>query len=122
VTTALTLLLATMAAVNLLFVTRANVVGARRMLAIARALGVTPVQATAALAVGQLFPALAGLVTGGAVGAALFNTLSTSSTAPPPATQLLVLAVVTVGLTAALSAIPARLEARRPIAQTLRTG
>jgi putative ABC transport system permease protein len=122
VTTALTLLLAAMAAVNLLFVTRASVVDARRMLAITRALGVTPVQAAAALAIGQLFPALVGLATGGAVGAALFNTLSSSSTTHPPATQFLVLAIVTVGLTAALSAIPARLEASRPIAQTLRTG
>jgi hypothetical protein len=43
-------LLAIMAAVNLLFVTRANAVDARRVLTVARAVGITPNEASAALA------------------------------------------------------------------------
>jgi putative ABC transport system permease protein len=120
VTTALTLLLAVMAAVNLLFVTRASAVDTRRVLAVARAVGVTPTEAAAALGLGQLIPAVAGLALGGAAGIALFHALSASHPIGPPITQLVELTLATLGLTLALTAVPARLEARRPIAETLR--
>jgi ABC-type lipoprotein release transport system permease subunit len=120
VTTALTLLLAVMAAVNLLFVTRASAVDARRMLALARAVGISPSQAAAAVGLGQLFPALVGIAVGGATGSALFHALSTSRAVAPPTTQLVALAVITLLVTVCLTAFPALLEARRPIAEMLR--
>ena len=120
VTTALTVLLAIMAAVNLLFVTRASAVESRRVLAVARAVGVTPAEAAAALGLGQLLPATAGLVLGWATGTALFHALSASHPAAPPATQLAELALTTLVLTLALTAFPARLEASHPIGETLR--
>ena len=119
-TTALTLLLAVMAAVNLLFVTRASAVDARRVLAVARAVGVTPTEAAAAFGLGQLLPAIAGLALGGAAGIALFHALASSHPAGPPTAQLMGLALATLGATLALTALPARLEARRPLAETLR--
>jgi putative ABC transport system permease protein len=120
VTTAMTLLLATMAAVNLLFVARASAVDARRVLAVARAVGVTPTQAALAFGLGQLLPAVVGVVLGGAAGTALFQVLSSSEPASTPTGQLAGLVVVTLLLTLALTALPARLEARRPIVETLR--
>ncbi len=120
VTSALTLLLVIMAAVNLIFVTRASAVDARRVLAVARAVGVTPAEAAAAVGVAQIMPVGLGLALGGAVGTALFHALSSSTTTTPPTAQLAVLVLGTVILTVALTAIPARLEAHRPIADTLR--
>jgi hypothetical protein len=120
VTTALTLLLAVMAAVNLVFVTRANAVDARRVLAVARAVGVTPIEAAAAVGLGQLLPATLGLAVGGATGSLLYHALSPSHPTAPPTTQLVGLAVVTVVVSLALTAVPAWLEAGRPLAQTLR--
>jgi putative ABC transport system permease protein len=120
VTTALTLLLAVMAAVNLLFVTRAGAVDARRVLAVARTVGVTPTTAALAFALGQLLPAVVGLALGGTVGVALFHVLSSSHPTTPSAAQFATLALLTLLATAALTAVPARLEARRPIAETLR--
>ena len=120
VTTALTLLLAIMAAINLLFVTRTSAVDARRVLALARAVGVTPTEAAAAVALGQLFPATVGLALGWATGTALFHALSAPHPAAPSTTQLVGLALSTLLITLTLTAFPARLEARRPIAETLR--
>jgi ABC-type lipoprotein release transport system permease subunit len=120
VTTALTLLLAVMAAVNLVFVTRASAADARRMLAVARTLGVSPNEAAVGLGVAQLLPALIGLVLGGVTGSLLFHALSSSSTATPSTVQLVGVGLLTVVLTVALTALPARVEARRPIAETLR--
>jgi putative ABC transport system permease protein len=120
VTTTLSLLLAVMAAVNLVFVTRASAVDARRTLAVARTLGVSPTQAAAGLGIAQLLPAMAGLVLGGVAGSVIFHALSSSNPATPSTAQLTGLALLTLALTATLTAIPARLEARRPIAEILR--
>jgi putative ABC transport system permease protein len=120
VTSALTLLLAVMAAVNLVFVTRLSAVDARRVLAVARVLGTSPAETAVGLGLAQLVPALAGLVLGGAVGVVLFHALSSSAPVTPPSVQLIALALGTVILTVLLTALPARLEARRPVAETLR--
>lgn len=120
VMTALTLLLALMAAVNLVFVTRAGAVDARRVLAVARTLGASPTEAGVALGVAQLAPAVVGLLLGGAAGTLLFRGLASSEQPTPAPPQLVGLALLTIVLTVALAAVPARLEARRPIAVTLR--
>jgi putative ABC transport system permease protein len=120
VTTALTVLLVVMAGVNLVFVTRACAVDARRVLAVVRAVGATPGEAAAGLAMAQLAPALLGLALGATTGTVLFHALSASHPTAPPTGALVAMAVLTMVLTIGLTAIPARLEARRPIAQTLR--
>jgi putative ABC transport system permease protein len=119
VTTAMSLLLAIMAAVNLVFVTRASAVDSRRSLAVARALGVSPTEAAASLGVAQLLPAVSGLMVGGVAGTLLFRALS-AHPGSPSTLQFVVVAFLTVVCTAALTAIPARLEARRPIGEILR--
>jgi putative ABC transport system permease protein len=120
VMTALTVLLTVMAAVNLVFVTRASAIDARQVLAVARTLGTSPAEATSALGIAQLVPALGGLVLGGATGIVLFHVLSSSPPTAPPAAELLLIALATVVLVVVLTALPARWEARRPIAVTLR--
>ena len=120
VTTALTLLLAAMVRVNLVFVTRSSAVDARRVLAVARTLGVSPTEAAVALGFAQLVPALMGITAGFFAGATLFHALSSSHPTTPPTAQLASLGVLTLGITVVLTAIPARWEARRPIAEILR--
>ena len=120
VTTALTALLAVMAMVNLLFVTRASAVDARRMLAVARTLGVSPGQAAVGLGIAQLAPALIGMAAGFLAGTALFHALSSAHPTGPPAAQIAGLGLLTIGITVALTAIPARWEARRKIGEILR--
>jgi putative ABC transport system permease protein len=120
VTTTLTLLLAVMAAVNLVFVTRASAIDARRVLAVARTLGASPAEAAVGLGVAQLVPAVIGLAVGFSGGAGLFHALSSSHPATPPTPQLLGLGLLTVGLTVVLTAVPTRWESRRPIAEVLR--
>jgi putative ABC transport system permease protein len=120
VMTAMTLLLATLAAVNLLFVTRASAADARRPLAVVRALGVTPAEAVVALGLGQLIPATVGLVVGGAAGDLVYRALSPSHSPTLPLADLLGLALLTLVLTSGLAAVPARLEIRRPLVETLR--
>jgi putative ABC transport system permease protein len=120
VTTTLSVLVAVMAAINLVFVTRASAVDARGTLAVARALGVSPTQAAAGLGIAQLIPAMAGMVLGGIAGSVIFEALSSSNPASPSIVQLTGLALVALALTVTLTAVPARLEARRPIAEVLR--
>jgi putative ABC transport system permease protein len=120
VMTALTVLLAVMAAVNLVFVTRASAVDARRVLAVARTLGLSPAEAAVGLGVAQLAPAVVGLMVGGLAGTALFRSLSSSHPVAPPTGQLVGLAVLILVVTMALTAVPARFEARRPLAEILR--
>jgi ABC-type lipoprotein release transport system permease subunit len=120
VTTTLSLLLALMAAVNLVFVTRASAFDARRTLAVARTLGVSPGESAAALGVTQLIPAFTGLIVGYLSGYLLFHSLAASHPMAPPTAQLIGLATLTIILTVALTAGPAGIEARRPISDALR--
>jgi putative ABC transport system permease protein len=119
VTTALTLLLAAMVAVNLVFVSRAGAVDAQRVLAVARTLGISPAEAAVSLGVAQIVPAVAGLAVGWGCGVVLFHALSSHPVSPPPA-QLVALAVGMVTAIVLLTAVPGRVEARRPVAETLR--
>jgi putative ABC transport system permease protein len=117
---AVTLLLIAMASVNLLFVSRACVVDTRHLIAIARTLGATMTQAELALCIAQLLPTIGGLALGGAGGALLFDGLSDSHTATPAPYALAGLAMATVLVVTLLAAVPARIEARRPIIAALR--
>jgi ABC-type lipoprotein release transport system permease subunit len=115
-----------LAAVNTIVITWATVLDNRHASALARALGATPREVTAALAAAQVLPALLGALLGVFPGGpALFAAINTITggdrdRATLPSTgQLLALVLATVVVVAALTAVPARLGGRRPITETL---
>ena len=117
---ALTILLALMATVNLIFVAVATAVDARTSMAITRAVGATPNQVTLGLALAQVTPAVIGALIGLPAGAALFAALSqTNATSGPPWWWLAALVPATTVLAATITAVPARAGARQPIAGIL---
>lgn len=124
---AMMVVLLCLAAVNAVFITWATVLDNRHSSALARALGATPREVSAALAAAQVLPALAGAVLGVFPGGfALFAAINaitggdSSRATFPSLWQLLALVVATVLVVAALTAVPARLGGRRPVAETLR--
>ena len=118
----ITLSLVALAAVNAIVVTWATALDARHSSALARALGATPQQVSTGLSVAQVLPALAGAVLGIPGGLALFAALGGGGDGVgPPVWQLLAVVPVTVLVVAALTMIPARLGARRPVAEVLQS-
>jgi ABC-type lipoprotein release transport system permease subunit len=116
---AVTILLGLMAAVNLVFVTRSVAVDARRTLAVVRALGASPGESASALVLAQVVPVLAGLVLGTSAGVLLYRTLAAHPVTPSAWAWAVVGLSVVIG-TGLLTAVPARLEARRSVADVLR--
>jgi FtsX-like permease family len=116
----ITLALVTLAAVNAIFITWATALDTRYSSALARALGATPRQVSAGLSAAQVLPALAGAVMGIPAGIALFGALDEDSVVPP-AWQLAAVVLGAAVVVAGLSAIPARLGARRPVAEVLQS-
>jgi putative ABC transport system permease protein len=114
-----------LAAVNAVVITWATALDNRHSSALARALGATPREVSTALAAAQVLPALLGAVLGVPGGFALFAAVVAitggdrdRATLPSP-WQLLALVLATVLVVTALTAIPARLGGRRPVAETL---
>jgi putative ABC transport system permease protein len=108
-----------LALLNTIVSTSTAVLDARQPLAVARALGATPGQAAAGLAVAQLLPALLGVALGLPFGIWLFIA---SNNGPPryaPASWMLAGALTVLLGVAALTAVPALTIARRPIADSL---
>jgi putative ABC transport system permease protein len=117
-----TIALVVLAAVNALLITWAMVVDARRSSAVARALGATPGQVSAGLSGAQLLPALAGALLGipggfGLVEATRQNAGSLVTT--PPVWWLAAAVIGAVVVVGVLTAVPARIGARRPVAGVL---
>ncbi|MFI6522810.1 FtsX-like permease family protein [Spirillospora sp. NPDC050679] len=124
-----TVILLSLAAVNVIVITWSTVLDNRHASALARALGATPREVTAALAAAQVLPALVGAVLGIFPGGwallAAINAITggdNDNVALPSLWQLLALVPVTVLVVAALTAVPARLGGRRPVADTLQAG
>ena len=115
----LSVVLVTLAGINAIFTTWATVIDARRPTALARALGATPRQITAGLACAQLVPALAAACLGIPTGLALYALAARGAHATPPIPLLLVIIPGTLIVVAILTAIPARIGARQPIADVL---
>jgi putative ABC transport system permease protein len=115
----ITIMLIAQAAVNAIFVTWATVLDSRHAAALARALGATPQQVAAGLSAAQVLPALAGALLGIPAGLALFMALSDDDTPSPSPWWLLVAVVGCVLVVTALTAIPARASACRPVAEVL---
>jgi ABC-type lipoprotein release transport system permease subunit len=115
-----------LAAVNAIFITWATVLDNRHASALTRALGASPREVSSALAAAQVLPALAGAIIGAFPGGfALFHAITaitggdSDRATLPPLWQLLALVAGTVLVVAALTAVPARLGGRRPVAETL---
>jgi ABC-type lipoprotein release transport system permease subunit len=115
----ITVTLFALAAVNAIFVTWATALDARHSSALARALGATPQQVSAGLSAAQVFPAFVGAVLGIPGGIALIEAVDTGEPTIAPLWQLLAVVPVTVLVVAALTAVPARLGARRSVAEIL---
>jgi hypothetical protein len=114
-------MLVALAAVNAIFVTWAAALDAKHSSALARALGATPQQVSTGLSAAQVLPALAGAVLGIPGGLALFAAVGGGDGVSPPLWQLLAVVPVTVLVVAVLTTIPARLGARRPVAEVLQS-
>ena len=118
----LTLSLVALAAVNTIVVTWATALDARRSSALARALGATPQQVSTGLSAAQVLPALVGALLGIPGGLALFAALGGGGDGVgPPVWQLLAVVPLTVLVVAVLTTIPARLGARRSVAEILQS-
>nr|WP_055502189.1 ABC transporter permease [Nonomuraea pusilla] len=116
---AVTILLIALAVVNTVTLTWTTAMEARANMAVARTLGATPAQITAGLSAAQLLPGLPGALIGIPLGIGLLSLFAAPNAADPPSAWLLGAALATVLVTAALTALPARLAARRPVAQAL---
>ena len=117
-----TVIMVILAAANALFTTWATVLDARRFSAIARSLGTTPRQAAGSLLVTQLLPALAGALLGIPAGMALYAAVQKQgSQAGLPLLWLLFLVLGMLAAVAALTAVPAGIGTRQPIAQILQS-
>lgn len=116
----ITAMLVALAAVNAIVVTWAAALDSQRSLAVARALGATPRQVSAGLSAAQVLPAAVGAVLGVPGGLALWTALADGDEATPSSWHLLAVVAGTALVVGGLTAVPARLGARRPAAETLR--
>jgi putative ABC transport system permease protein len=111
-----------LAAINAIFTTWATVIDAQRPTALARALGATPAQVTAGLTASQLLPALLAACVGIPAGLALYEVAGGHvDKASPPIPSLIAVIPGTLIAVAVLTAIPARIGARRAVAEVLRS-
>ena len=117
-------ILFSLAALNAVFITWATVLDNRHSSAVARALGASPGEVTSALSAVQVLPALTGAILGIPGSVALFAVINAindndNDATLPPLWQLLAVMLTTVLVVAALTALPARIGARRPVAESL---
>ena len=118
----LSAILIVLAALNAIFTTWATVIDAQRPTALARALGATPRQITAGLATAQLMPGVLAACLGIPLGLALYGVAGGHvEQASPPLLWLAAVIPGTLIAVAVLTAIPARIGARRPVADVLRS-
>jgi ABC-type lipoprotein release transport system permease subunit len=119
----LTVALVILAAVSAIFTAWATVLDARYPAALARALGITPRQLSAGVSAAQLLPALLGAIIGVPAGIGLYAAVSNGAAVTLPSEARLAAVVLGALVTVAvLTAVPARVGARQPVAPTLRSG
>jgi putative ABC transport system permease protein len=114
-------MLVALAAVHAIFITWATVLDTRHASALARALGATPSQVTAGLAASQVLPALVGGIIGVPAGIALFTAVNPSRTTLSPQLWMVAVVVGAPVIVAALTVLPARIGANRPVAAILQS-
>jgi ABC-type lipoprotein release transport system permease subunit len=113
--------LVALAAVNAVVITWATVLDTRHASAVERALGATPQQVSAGLAMAQILPALAGAILGVPGGIGLLFATDDVVPSLPPFWQFAAVVLVAVVLIALLTAIPARSGGRRPVVEILQS-
>lgn len=115
-----TIVMAILAGANAIFTTWATVLDARRFAAVTRSLGATQNQAVAGLSAAQLLPALAGALIGIPAGTALYGIVQNGGPqGSPPVWWLIAMVAGMLVAVVGLTAIPARVGARRPPAAIL---
>jgi putative ABC transport system permease protein len=114
----ITVMLVTLAALNVIFTTWATVLDARRSSALMRALGARTRQVSSGLVVAQVLSALPGAIVGIPLGLVLFKAAVNGGSAPPPL-WLVATVLGTLAVMAGLTVIPARIGARQPVAEVL---
>jgi putative ABC transport system permease protein len=120
VLTVLTVALLVLASLNAIFTTWATAMDSRQSSALARALGATPRQVGSALLMTQLLPALPGSLAGVPMGIGLvLATDGGGAFTIPPAWWLAAAVAGTLVAVAVLTAVPARIGARRPVVAIL---
>jgi ABC-type lipoprotein release transport system permease subunit len=117
---AITTMLIALAAVNAVVITWAAALDNQHSLSLARALGATPRQVGAGLSAAQVLPALVGAILGVPGGLALWSALADGDEATPAPGHLVAVVAGTALVVGLLTAVPARLGARRPAAEILR--
>jgi putative ABC transport system permease protein len=116
----LTVVLSVLAVINAFFITWATVLDSRRPLALMRALGATTQQVSIGISAAQLLPALAGGIGGIPIGFLLIKAVSNGAPLTfAPVSWLIAVVIGALVLVGALTAVPARIGARRPIAEVL---
>jgi len=122
-TTIVSVMLVLLAAVDAGVIAWTTALDARHTAALARALGATPAGITAGIAVAQLLPSLLGALLGIPGGIAVFDLAKRGGdTVFPSAASLAVIVLGALVAVALLTAIPARIGARRPVAEVLQAG
>ena len=121
VLTVLTILLVTLAALTAVFTALSTVLDARRACAVTLALGATPRQVRAGLAMTQVIPAVPGAILGLPLGLVLYKAAGHGVSGLPPALWLVAAVLGTVVVVAALTSVPAQIGLRRPVAEMLQT-
>lgn len=118
----ITVVLVILAAVNALVITWATSVDSRKPLGVARALGATTKQLSGGLTSALLIPAVPGAIAGIPLGLLFVTAASHGSRATTPSALWLVCTCLcVVAALGVLSAIPARIEARRAAVEVLET-
>jgi ABC-type lipoprotein release transport system permease subunit len=113
-------MLVLLASVNVVFIVRSTVQDTRRARAVTRALGATPGQVAAGLSLSQIAPSVVGAILGLAGGYGMFTEANQGgSLAFPPAWTLAAALVLTVVSVAGLTAVPAQMGGRVPVAEVL---
>ncbi len=122
VTLVLSVMLVVLASVNAVFIAWATVLDARHSSALMRALGATRRQATTGLVAVQMLPALLGALLGIPGGIAIYaGAKSGNGGNIPPVLWLVAMVLGTMLVLGALITIPARIGARRSLAEVLQS-
>ena len=114
-----TVALVLLALINAVLVTWATVQDTRHVTAVERALGASPEQASSAVVVAQLLSAVPGAIVGVPVGIGLYLAVGHHSSGVPSAIGIVAVVLLTIISVAALTALPARIGARQPVAAIL---
>ena len=116
----ITVMLVALAAVNVLFITRATLTDSRHTSALSRALGATARQVSIALSAAQVLPAMVGVVPGIPGGFGLYLAVEQGGNgSTPPLWSLIAVVLGSLVVVAGLTGVPARVSARKPPAEVL---